>query len=74
MRTGCVVPQSDQEKLPGGEMFSLVLGTWGLLYPCSKLPSCTSFAGNRYPLSNQYLLLDRNVSVWFCLFSALENT
>lgn len=47
-------------------------GTWELLYPYSKLPSCTNFAGSRYLLSDQYLLLDRNAHFWVCLFSVVE--
>lgn len=33
MRTGCVVPQSDQEKLPGGEMFSPSFRYLGIAVP-----------------------------------------
>lgn len=71
-----MVPQTVlSRELPGGGMcppHTHFSGTWELLYPYSKLPSCTNFAGSRYLLSDQYLLLDRNAHFWVCLFSVVE--
>lgn len=67
---------SDLESCLGVGYFppSPFLGTWELLYPYSKLPSCTCFAGSRYLLSDQYLLHDRNVRFLVLLIFWFRNT